>query len=207
MVPDAQHLSSLAPGAAEALTLDAPSAYRKLVVREPGHPRAHELLQPLSPSTVLTRSLVSAPDAAAVLAALWLRHDCLDESHRLSQEIDTPTGGYWHAILHRREGDFWNSKHWLNKCRGHPALAGISRQAVDVINSGPADKSIIKLTLGDFDAQSFVDIVEAVHDQPSDPRWEIVVALQQIEWQVLFEHTLATACGGRWAAGAVGSGR
>jgi len=200
MVPDAQLLSSLAANAAEALSLDSTIVYRKLVARQPGNPRAAELLGALTPETVLSRGKTSPCDAAAVLAALWLRHDYLAESHQLSQAIDTPTGSYWHAIMHRREGDFWNSKYWLNKCRGHPALAAISRQAVDVINASPADKSIMKLTLGDFDAHGFVDVVEAVHNQtpdsiPADARHDILVALQQIEWQVLFEHSLAGAAG------------
>ena len=46
--------------------------------------------------------------ARACLAGLWLYHDFLDESHRISQEIETPTGSYWHGLMHRREGDFGN---------------------------------------------------------------------------------------------------
>jgi hypothetical protein len=35
--------------------------------------------------------------ARACLAGLWLYHDFLDESHRISQAIETTTGSYWHG--------------------------------------------------------------------------------------------------------------
>lgn len=193
MTSDARLLRSLHVNARRALELGGVEPYRALVVRQPGLPEVRDLLEVLSPADVVAASVRSLSDVSAVLSALWLRHDFLDESHRFSQEIDTPTGSYWHAIMHRREGDFWNSKYWLNKCRGHPALAAISRQATDVINAFPADKSIMKLTLGDFDAHTFVDLVEAVQDQPADARHELIVLLQQIEWQGLFEHSLRAA--------------
>jgi hypothetical protein len=60
--------------------------------------------------------------ARACLAGLWLRFDFLEESHRISQEIDSPTGSFWHAIMHRREGDFGNSKYWWRRVGKHPAL-------------------------------------------------------------------------------------
>src|SRR5262245_28801149 len=44
------------------------------------------------------------------LAAVWLVHDFLDESHAISQHVDTPSGSFWHGILHRREGDYSNAK-------------------------------------------------------------------------------------------------
>ena len=42
----------------------------------------------------------------ALRAGIWLYVDDLDQSHRVSQTVHTPTGSYWHAIMHRREGDF-----------------------------------------------------------------------------------------------------
>ena len=52
------------------------------------------------------RKVVDRNSAQACLAALWLYFDFLDESHQLSQDIDTIDGSYWHGILHRREPDF-----------------------------------------------------------------------------------------------------
>jgi hypothetical protein len=59
----------------------------------------------LAPHPVRDRDM-----ARACLAGLWLYHDCLDESHAISQEIATPTGSYWHGLMHRREPDFGNPK-------------------------------------------------------------------------------------------------
>src|SRR5262245_25326125 len=49
------------------------------------------------------RPLIDETMARCCLAGLWLHHDFLNESHAISQEIETTTGSYWHAIMHRRE--------------------------------------------------------------------------------------------------------
>ncbi len=67
--------------------------------------------------------------ARAALAGLWLLHDFLDESHTLSQEIDTPTGSFWHAVMHRREPDPGNSKYWWRRVGPHPVLKMLAEQA------------------------------------------------------------------------------
>ena len=60
--------------------------------------------------------------ASCCLAAIWLLHDFLDESHEISQRIDTPEGSFWHAIMHRREGDFSNAKYWYRHVGDHPVF-------------------------------------------------------------------------------------
>src|SRR5262249_35721072 len=84
----------------------------------PGNPNAaaHDKLKPLTIDSAFAPTVVRDRDmAACCLAALWLHHDFLDESHRISQEIETPTGSYWHGILHRREPDYGNSKYWFRR--------------------------------------------------------------------------------------------
>lgn len=71
--------------------------------------------------------------ADACRAGLWLYHNFLDESHRISQELHTPTGSYWHALMHRREPDFDNTKYTRGKCRdlgGRRARACWERSSV-----------------------------------------------------------------------------
>ena len=46
--------------------------------------------------------------------ALWL-HGFLDESHSIAQGLASAEGSYWHALVHRSEGDFSNSKYWYGR--------------------------------------------------------------------------------------------
>src|SRR6516165_1333879 len=79
----------------------------------PGSPNlaVKPLLQELE--RVLPAKAKDQSFASTCLAGLWLFHDFLDESHAISQDIDTIEGSYWHAILHRREPDYVNSKYWF----------------------------------------------------------------------------------------------
>lgn len=188
---DDPRLSAAARGI---LALDADRAYARLVVDGAGHAEAGRRL--LALGEALASPARSRGDLDGVLAALWLWHDHLDESHRLSQGIDTPTGSFWHAIMHRREGDFGNSKHWYARCPGHPAFDTLRAAAGDLIDPLPADKALLRLTSGGWNAAAFVDLVQAAHADPSDPRRPAVVALQRLEWHILFDHCVRAACGG-----------
>src|SRR5262249_40398230 len=82
----------------------------------PGTPNAgaRSLLEALTDESLLAPHPVRDADmAAACRAGLWLYHDFIDESHSISQEIQTPTGSYWHGLMHRREPDYGNSKYWF----------------------------------------------------------------------------------------------
>ncbi|WP_243633253.1 hypothetical protein [Paenibacillus xerothermodurans] len=65
----------------------------------------------------------------AVKAGLHLLNESLDHSHELSQNIDNPTGSYWHAIMHRMEGDYGNAKYWFRLVGTHPVFAVLHEQA------------------------------------------------------------------------------
>ncbi|MGH9633172.1 MAG: hypothetical protein ACRD7E_33140, partial [Bryobacteraceae bacterium] len=63
--------------------------------------KARRILSGTKPEDLFPES--RAPDAA--LSGLWLYFSCLDESHSLSQDIQTPEGAFWHGIMHRQEPD------------------------------------------------------------------------------------------------------
>src|SRR5262245_23958752 len=96
----------------ELLRLNPSSSYVELYVGKDGHKPALEKLEKLSGKDLFCQPVASLQDAACVGAALWLWHDWLDPAHRIVQAIETASGSFWHAIIHRREGDFGNSKYW-----------------------------------------------------------------------------------------------
>ena len=153
-------------------------------------------LGPGSPNLAMRSALETLKAPAVCRAGLWLLHDFLDESHSISQDLGTKEGSFWHAIMHRREGDFSNSKYWYARCANHPALATLGVQAASVVNPFPADKSLLRLVRDGFDPSAFVDLVERVHEHVDDPHRPLAVALQRLEWRVLFDHCTRAATSG-----------
>jgi hypothetical protein len=176
------------------LALD-PNAYRRLVPSSPGITQARDILESLQPADLFSGAVKNPDEAQAVLAALWLWHDYLDESHTLSQKIETPTGAFWHAIMHRREGDFSNSKYWYARCADHPALKTLAAQVGDLVHQLPADKSLLRIVMTGWSPYGLVDLVESVYPNSEDPRHATAVQLQQLEWRVLFESCTRAAAG------------
>ena len=63
-------------------------------------------------------------DLLVKAGALWL-FGFLEESHRLVQQDRSREGKYWHALIHRSEGDFNNSLYWFNHVGEHPIFESI----------------------------------------------------------------------------------
>src|SRR4051812_48137815 len=119
--------------------------------------------------------------ARACLAGLWLYHDFLDESHAISQELDTKEGSFWHAIMHRREPDAGNSKYWWRAVGSHPVL---DRLVADAPGVGYAYTT----------PQSFVDFCERVRGTGSADE-ELAKRVQALEWRLLFDWCYGRAFG------------
>lgn len=178
------------------LKLD-PGAYAALIVTGSGSVEAKDLLESVKPAELLASGVVKQPEEAdAALAGLWLWHDWLGESHAISQGLKGASGSFWHAILHRREGDFSNAKYWYARCADHLILPSLNAQGSAILNPLPADKSLLRLTANGWNPAAFVDLVAQLHDQPDDPRYGVAVALQRLEWRVLFHHCARSASGG-----------
>jgi len=155
-----------------------------------------ERLRTLSTADLFGGAPATEPDrAAACLSALWLRAGFLDQSHRLSQGIPGPDGSFWHAIMHRREGDYWNAKYWFRKVGDHPVLVPLAEAAHDIASSGDGPAARAMAARGQWDPFAFVDLVEiaVVNGKPDDPLWS---AVQQAEWEILFDHCWRQAAPG-----------
>jgi hypothetical protein len=170
-----------------------PDAYSELVSRGGTPARAAEMLRNLSADALFDRPVTSRVDADGALAGLWLWLDGLDESHQIVQSAQSGTLAFWHAIMHRREGDFWNSKYWYARCRSHPALAELGPAARELLGAdSPALRHV--LDTGGWNADGFVDHVERVHQKPAeDPSRQAAVRLQRLEWKCLFASCVARA--------------
>ncbi len=188
-------LDVLSPLTREAMELNEATTYTHLVVRGDGSTAARAVLEKLTAQTVLSASAANPDNARCLLAGLWLWHDWLDEAHRLAQQVSSDTGNFWHAIVHRREGDFDNSRYWYERCADHPVTAVLAAQAGAIINDVPADKTLLRLVWNGWHAESLVDLVQQVHARPDDPRLVTAVRLQQMEWRVLFDHCTRAARG------------
>jgi hypothetical protein len=120
---------------------------------------------------------------------LWLLAGELDRSHVVSQSLETDEGSYWHGIMHRREGDFWNSKYWFRKVGRHPVMEQLANY-LGTQNNAQQFGSNTGLPMRELSnptkvAESLTDSCErALSSKP-----EQVNALQRIcwlEWQFLF---------------------
>lgn len=140
----------------------------------PGQPdrSVRDHLQALTAASLVTTKAVDAGMVTACRAGLWLAFDYLDESHTISQGLHTAEGSFWHAIMHRREPDAWNSKYWWNRVGAHPVLAQLRQQA-------PA------LGYAFTTPDDFVDVCERVRGSGSAEEMT-ARQVQRLEWELLF---------------------
>lgn len=114
-------------------------------------------------------SVFRSPDGQAVRAGLLLWHGRLDDSHRVSQAIENEghhrAGDYWHAIMHRREGDFGNSKYWFRHVGSHPIYDDLARRVRQLMDGFPNSAAIPALSRctqnSRWNPSAFVDACEA----------------------------------------------
>jgi hypothetical protein len=124
------------------------------------------------------------------LVLLW--HDHLDASHTISQSIENPDGSFLHAIMHRREPDYWNSKYWWRRVGKHPCFSELGKRAGAFLNSHHEEALRAKLIpRGEWDAGAFVDSCEAAAKEPTaSKRTGLLRELQRLESEVLLDHFL-----------------
>ncbi|KAH8827575.1 hypothetical protein DL96DRAFT_1599502 [Flagelloscypha sp. PMI_526] len=73
----------------------------------------------LTPKTIydptLTAEISALDDPVPLRSVLHLLNDDLPNAHELAQSCDGDIiADYVHQQMHRREGDYWNSKWWLD---------------------------------------------------------------------------------------------
>ncbi|WWC90312.1 uncharacterized protein L201_005245 [Kwoniella dendrophila CBS 6074] len=123
---------------------------------------ARSTLPPLEPGTKvyapeLTKTIADLKEHEYVIAAIHLANDDIHHCHLIAQDHEgDSTANMLHATLHRREGDYWNSKYWWSNVRSHPLIPS------------------------SHDAKAFVDSCEDVHKNKSDD-----TSLREKQWEDL----------------------
>lgn len=148
----------------------------------PGEPHlaVRQTLKALTVSQMFEGHRVRDTDMAnACLAGLWLYHDFLEESHTISQGIETVTGSYWHGIMHRREPDDENAKYWFRRVGRHPVYEALQPEAIKLGMAGRWDPIV------------FVDLYSMARSGKINAT--SCRDAQTAEWRALFEFCYRSA--------------
>ena len=121
----------------------------------------------------------SQPDAVALTAGLYQFHDDLHESHSYSQSIEgegrNGSGDFWHAIMHRREPDYGNSKYWFRNVGSHPVFNELGIFATQLLDPFPDWSQ--RVCADGYDPFAFVDLCEASRTTPN-----LASAARELQW-------------------------
>ncbi len=148
-----------------------------------------ERLMPLVHGTCSSQDAPAAIEKAAAnkllpeaaLAGLYLYFSCWDQAHNLAQNISTPEGSYWHAIVHRQEPDAGNAGYWFRQTGAHPIFPALRDRAAAIgVDFGPR-----------WDPFAFIERCERARQDPGSQNERQALETQRAEWQLLFDYCAA----------------
>jgi len=135
---------------------------------------------------------LSTPSRELIRALVLLWHDHLESAHHIAQEIETPDGSLVHAIMHRREPDYWNSKYWWRRVGKHPCFPELGRRVTDFLEvKGDRELAAKLAPRGEWDVFAFVEACQSVAGLlSSDEQVNLLREIQRIETEVALEYFL-----------------
>lgn len=127
---------------------------------------------------------------AAVRAALYVLFDCESEAHAIVQDLDTVSGSFWHAVVHRREPDPGNARYWLARVGRHPVYATLLEEARAIVGDDRDPELRRLVDAAAWDPARFVAL--ATSEAPA-ARARLLRAIERREWELFFAADLARA--------------
>lgn len=115
-------------------------------------------------------------------ALLWLRVGRIDQAHMIVQDATAGIDAYIHGVVHRLEGDYWNSKYWFRQVRD-PSLV---QKVISEVESKSKQAGLATGLAKQFDPSQFVDTCERVLGKPKESDLlDQLRQLGQFEWEAL----------------------
>jgi hypothetical protein len=152
-------------------------------------PRGPEDIRQVILGTDWRERLKMADDSLVKTGALWL-YGFIEEAHALAQQNPSVEGSYWHALVHRSEGDFENSLYWYQRVGEHSIFSGL-RSEVDAVGGEARDTGTIRELLAEpvWNPRRMVDLCRRVRDGGAAPA-SLLQRVAAIEFNLLMGKVL-----------------
>ncbi len=132
-----------------------------------------------TPQPSMTGEIRRYDCSGEVRAGLFFLNGDWDLAHRAAQGLDSANGAYWHALVHRQEGNFSNSKYWMHRVSDSPVFLLL----VEVAGQEGEEAGVVPR--GRWDPVRFTDL----YADPSHHHWTRRV--EQREMAALLELCLS----------------
>jgi hypothetical protein len=119
-------------------------------------------------------------------AGLLMAQDFIWEAHEIVQDYPEVESSWWHAYMHRMEGDYGNSAYWYRRV-GDAALYSCLQEKVDALDVA---QELSSLQSGSWDPYKCNDLIQEYRNSSCDNSLQ---EIHRLEWSVLFGACLEKA--------------
>ncbi|MDF2439229.1 MAG: hypothetical protein JWN98_213 [Abditibacteriota bacterium] len=142
-------------------------------------------IQSADDSELFGPKVLSTQQKQLLRAGLLVWNDDIDAAHPIVQDIEDATGSFWHAIIHRREGDASNANYWWRRTGNHPAFPQVLHAVQSTLGNERESCARDFLALlnreGHWQPREFVERCELARKQNHPDEWLRRVQLAEIE--------------------------